>query len=650
MHGTRWIGLAFVALHGNLVALARWILTFGLVGGPWFCSALRYSFAVHKERHSWQRRSGASTAKDFGGKNSRGWAKKNIRVVCWHRGSRSHWRLSELCVAGIAWKSDRTTRQRMPRTDQINFSCGSWRFRRGWKRPRTESPRHSEWKRGKELELRSARNVLVEPGNEEQVVDRHAVASGEEEKTSTKENGMKDIHIGKGGSETAHEEQLDKSRKTLRFEQDAPNSSSYSTMHVFLEYPASGEKQDRPEPVFMHNLGLVDDDVQNFALDLLLIEMDGRESRHINEVLEWYREEDAGDLRRSESNWLVERMTCLYSLCWMISERQKKWKSEKSNQNIVANEEFVKNSIDECQKIDPKVVISNENPGRERRCCQGVGQTRKIASMTNDQKERAKAKSFWKHKKRAEHSPFFYADGHLSSQEYGSETKYLKYKGRDVHRGDKVTDDSGPHAVFRNSVRQRHKWRPQKTCGCYCEASRMRRTSSWCRIRLHSKWRTLYHSCNFPKSECPDIWTRLPGLEWPASWSNIEQPVCASWANSERSPTCRINRVLLEIECEKVPKWRCLFVHRGSVPVCVRQKQHLDPVWETLMKYVDLGTLFLDHVHVGCTQRECKPNEGVQERLTSYLNRRQGCKRYLVVVRHGRTHERMRWTMLRLGE
>ena len=247
----------------------------------------------------------------------------------------------------------------------------------------------------------------MEPGNEEQVVDRHAVASGEGEKTSTKENGMKDIHIGKGGSETAHEEQLDKSRKTVRFEQDAPNSSSYSTMHVFLEYPASGEKQDRPEPVFMHNLGLVDDDVQNFAFDLLFIEMDGRESRHINEVLEWYREEDAGDLRRSESNWLVERMTCLYSLCWMISERQKKWKSQKSNQNTAANEEFVKNSIDECQKIDPKVVISNENPGRERRCCQGVGKTRKIASMTNYQKERAKAKSFWKHKKKSRKQSIF---------------------------------------------------------------------------------------------------------------------------------------------------------------------------------------------------------------------------------------------------
>ena len=34
---------------------------------------------------------------------------------------------------------------------------------------------------------------------------------------------------------------------------------------------------------------------------------DGRESRCIKEVSDWYREEDAGDLRRSELN---EYMTC----------------------------------------------------------------------------------------------------------------------------------------------------------------------------------------------------------------------------------------------------------------------------------------------------------------------------------------------------
>ena len=48
----------------------------------------------------------------------------------------------------------------------------------------------------------------------------------------------------------------------------------------------------------------VDDDVQISALDAFY-RMDGRNSRYIGQVLEWYREEDAGDLKRSELNhWL----------------------------------------------------------------------------------------------------------------------------------------------------------------------------------------------------------------------------------------------------------------------------------------------------------------------------------------------------------
>ena len=27
------------------------------------------------------------------------------------------------------------------------------------------------------------------------------------------------------------------------------------------------------------------------------------------------------------------------------------------------------------------------------------------------------------------------------------------------------------------------------------------------------------------KSECPDIWIRLPRHKWPVSWSSIEDPV-----------------------------------------------------------------------------------------------------------------------------
>ena len=28
-----------------------------------------------------------------------------------------------------------------------------------------------------------------------------------------------------------------------------------------------------------------------------------------------------------------------------------------------------------------------------------------------------------------------------------------------------------------------------------------------------------------PKSECPDIWIRLPRYKWPKSWSSMEDPV-----------------------------------------------------------------------------------------------------------------------------
>ena len=99
----------------------------------------------------------------------------------------------------------------------------------------------------------------MEPGNEEQVADRHAVASVDEE------NIMRDVHIGKRGLETANEEQLDKSR---RFEQEAPNTSLSSSTNVSLECPASGEKQDRSKPVLAQNSGHVDNDIHISALDV----------------------------------------------------------------------------------------------------------------------------------------------------------------------------------------------------------------------------------------------------------------------------------------------------------------------------------------------------------------------------------------------
>ena len=87
-------------------------------------------------------------------------------------------------------------------------------------------------------------------------------------------------------------------------------------------------------------------------------------------------------------------------------------------------------------------------------------------------------------------------------------------------------------------------------------------------------------------------------------------------------------------------------------------KQDMAPTWKKLMKLVDLGepTSFLDHVFLGCTQRQCKPNEiiieehrkmfesrisaGATEKITrAGETSRRNCR---VVLRHGRSCENAR--------
>ena len=165
---------------------------------------------------------------------------------------------------------------------------------------------------------RGAEDVLMEPGNrdDEQMAVRHADASGGDiRENQHEEDRMRDIHVGKRGPEAAGEEQPDKLRKTVRFEQEASSSSAVASSHptIALEYPASGDPQSRPGSVLVQTSGHVDDDVQISALDAFYL-MDGRKSRYIGEVLEWYREEDAGDLKRRELNELVENLACLNAL------------------------------------------------------------------------------------------------------------------------------------------------------------------------------------------------------------------------------------------------------------------------------------------------------------------------------------------------
>ena len=95
---------------------------------------------------------------------------------------------------------------------------------------------------------RGAGDVPEEPQNrdDEQMAVRLADASGGNIRENQHEEArMRDIQVSKRGSEAVSEEQMDKLRKTVRFEQEAPNASAFFHPHVALEYPASGETQSR---------------------------------------------------------------------------------------------------------------------------------------------------------------------------------------------------------------------------------------------------------------------------------------------------------------------------------------------------------------------------------------------------------------------
>ena len=129
---------------------------------------------------------------------------------------------------------------------------------------------------------------------------------------------------------------------------------------------------------------------------------------------------------------------------------------------------------------------------------------------------------------------------------------------------------------------------------------------------------------------------------------------------------------LLAIRWEKVSNWECLVVHRENgwfLSVCVDdiklagKKQNIDPMWKVLNKEVDLGepTSFLDHVYLGCTQRQCEISKDIVDNCRAMFGSRFsagaaeklpcGISEYLfVVLWHRRSCQEMCGTILWVGK
>ena len=103
---------------------------------------------------------------------------------------------------------------------------------------------------------------------------------------------------------------------------------------------------------------------------------------------------------------------------------------------------------------------------------------------------------------------------HLKNAEL--EVKHQKYKGRVVLRGDIVKDGSGSYAVFTEQGSSASQMTAAKVMDIIsrlpgCDGQAADAVSAYTKVKMEDAHKLL----KIPKSECPDIWIRLPRHKWP---------------------------------------------------------------------------------------------------------------------------------------
>ena len=208
-------------------------------------------------------------------------------------------------------------------------------------------------------------------------------------------------------------------------------------------------------------------------------------------------------------------------------------------------------------------------------------------------------------------------------------------KGRVVLRGDIVKDDSGAHAVLTEQGSSASQMTAAKVMDIIsrlpgCDGQAADAVSADTQVKMEDAPKLL----KIPKSECPDIWIRLPRHKWPESWCSIEDPVVPLERNLYGHPLAgllwerQFEQILLQHGWKKVSNWECLFVHREKGLFydlkLAGKKQNIEPMWKLLNQEVDLGepTSFLDHVYLGCTQRKCEVSQDIVDNYRAMFESR----------------------------
>ena len=161
-----------------------------------------------------------------------------------------------------------------------------------------------------------------------------------------------------------------------------------------------------------------------------------------------------------------------------------------------------------------------------------------------------------------------------------------------------LKDDSGSYAVFTEQGSSASQMTAAKVMditsrlpGCSGQAADA--VSAYTQVKVEDASTLL----KIPKSECPDIWIRLPKHKWPKSWSSMEDPVVPLARNLYGHPLAgllwerQFEKVLLEHGREKVFKLR-MFICQPSkrtspISVCGRYQTGSESkkTWNRLGKF-----------------------------------------------------------------
>ena len=150
--------------------------------------------------------------------------------------------------------------------------------------------------------------------------------------------------------------------------------------------------------------------------------------------------------------------------------------------------------------------------------------------------------------------------------------------------------------------------------------------SAYTQVKLEEMHRLL----KLPKNKCPVIWIKIPRDRWPQLWfeKGFNDPVVPLLVNLHGHPLAgllwekHLEEKHFQLGWEKFLSWECTYYHKEAGLLLsayvddlkmVGRAESIAPMWKKNRSNIDLDpeTALVDHVYLGCTQREKKPSKTV---------------------------------------